>query len=285
MFELAVENSSGQRLPLTGSAYFTVVDVQGLFSCPVTVNRSQVYGAAGSVFKSAKIGERNITILIKIEHPVEKNRNRLYKYFRGGDRIRLFYKNGMKDVYIDGYVESPECNFFTVCEQTQFSIICPDPYFKSVQDIELSFTKDASLFEFPFAIAEVGIPFSEYKISDSQTAYIDSVPSGCIITVKSVGSWAISKPTITNVTAGQSMTVDIRLEPGEILTINSIAGEKGIYKTGTDGVTQRAIGYMAEGSSWLTLAAGENVIGFELQSGGYKNADVRLRAVNCYEGV
>ena len=134
MFEFSVQNDKGEALELTDNPNYNVVKITGLTPAGCTINTAAATGMDGEELNSIRINKRNITITIIPEYPIEENRNALYRYFPEKKKIRLFYENGTRSVYIDGYVESMEIDLFVMRETFQISILCPNPFFVNTQE-------------------------------------------------------------------------------------------------------------------------------------------------------
>lgn len=102
MFKFGVQNDKGEALELTDNPNYNVVKITGLTPAGCTINTAAVTGMDGEELNSIRINKRNITITIIPEYPIEENRNALYRYFPEKKKIRLFYENSTRSVYIDG---------------------------------------------------------------------------------------------------------------------------------------------------------------------------------------
>ncbi len=87
----------------------------------------------GGSFISARMQARNIvfTIRMMFSPDIETSRHLTYKYFPIKGKVWLMFKTDHREIEISGYVESNTPNIFTKEEETQISIICPDPRFYS----------------------------------------------------------------------------------------------------------------------------------------------------------
>ena len=160
MYSLSVKNAIGETLTLSSNPNYTVYKIDGLAPPKATINSSINATEDGSVINSAKVESRNIVIYMTIEGDVEANRIALYKYFTPKRSVELFFRNGTRNVYIEGMVEVVECDLFANKQIAQISIICSKPYFKSVENLIVSFSEIITNFSFPFSIIESGMELS-----------------------------------------------------------------------------------------------------------------------------
>ena len=173
MYTAKIQNSNGLVWTLTNNeSEYQVVSITGLNPPKAQINTSTIVGFDGALFNSSKLETRNLVLSIRINGDVETNRLNLYKYFRTKEPCVFYYANEHLDVFIEGYVESVECNLFTISEIAQISIICPYPYFKSVTEISTDLSSVFPQFTFPFSINDgFPIPISSYEPSYSTNIY------------------------------------------------------------------------------------------------------------------
>ena len=173
-----IQNPQGEVLQLNDQEdKWSVLNINGLDPAPSVLNTNQIYGMDGERMNSAKIGMRNIVILLKICGDCDANREELYRFFPQKIPIRFFYKTSRRDMYVDGYVETIGCPLFEEKELFQASLLCPDPYLRDVAETVVELENSQSGFEFPFAINYLHpIEFGTYEagrttevINDTQT--------------------------------------------------------------------------------------------------------------------
>lgn len=152
MFTLIAQNKYGEQLELTHNSAYVIESIDGIDPPDAVINTTRNANADGSVFNSSYIDNRQITITLAINGPAEPNRIALYQYFKSKYPVRLFYKNGTRDVYIDGYVQNIQIAFFEKKQIAQITVICPNPLFNGVMDSVTEFSHVEDLFEFPFSI-------------------------------------------------------------------------------------------------------------------------------------
>lgn len=283
MFTLTAERPDGLRLTLTqfGSAY--TVTYTGLGPVVAQVNTASLGMVDGEKFNSARVGRRNVVLTVTISGNVEQNRIRLYQFFGPTKAVKLFYKNGSRDIYTEGVVESFECDQFTAMQRVQISIICPQPYLIGAEEIVKDISGVLSLFEFPFAIDAAGQEFS--RLSADEYALLENsgdVATGFIAEVYARAD--VTGPVLYNALTNEAMRISGTLEAGHTLTINTSPGGKKITITSPTGQVVNALYRKLPGSTWLQLEPGQNYIAYAAESG--KDAMlVTLRHNNLFVGV
>ena len=215
----------------------------------------------GSVFNSSHINDRVITITMAINGPAEANRLLLYRYFKTKYPVRFYYKNGVRDVYIDGYVSKFSVEYFEKKQTAQIEISCPMTLFREVKESVTEFANIENMFVFPFAIEVAGIPFSEIALGEQKTIINGGdVETGVIIKLNALGT--VLNPKIYNVDTSDRMTLSVEMQAGDEITINTRKKEKSITLL-RDGVQTNIVGKLDAGSTWFNLIPGDNIFTYE----------------------
>lgn len=156
MYTLIVQNKYGQSLELTDNEAYTIKSIDGLDPSEATINTTRNANADGSVFNSAYVNDRVITITLAInvtqDASVEENRINLYTYFQSKFPVTLYYTNESRDVYIKGWVQNNNISFFDKKQIVQITINCPSPMFNSVTNTLTEVSPINKMFEFPFSV-------------------------------------------------------------------------------------------------------------------------------------
>lgn len=283
MFTLIVQNKYGQRLELTHNPAYTVYQIEGLDPPDAQINTTHNAGYDGSVFNSAYEKDRTITITMKIESPAEPNRIALYRYLKTKFPVRIFYKNGMRDVYIDGFVQSMQIGYFQIKQTIQIVIFCPKSNLSGAVSSAQEFHSTNALFEFPFSINESEpIPFSEI-VTGLEKSIINAgdLETGVMITIDAIGT--VVNPKIYNVDDGTFMILNITMQAGDSITINTRQGEKSVtlHRGGTD---INLIGNMQRNSTWFILQPGDNIFTTAADEGA-ENMMIVFTVIDQYQGV
>ena len=282
MLTVIAENYKGEQMQLTNSDLFDVINVAGLNPVKGNLIMTDLAGTDGASYNSGRIPRRNIVITIAYRPPIETNRNLIYGYFPINKKIRLYFKTETKSVWIDGYTEANEVGLFTKSEQSQISIICPNPFFKSSEEIDVDFSGTIALFEFPFAIEAAGIEFSRIERRASVVINAGQISTGAIFKLQARTS-QILNPTIYNETTNEYFGLLVDMDQGDEIIINTFTGEKSVILR-REGVETNIIGRRSSGSKWLQLVAGDNILSYSCDEGA-ANLSVKVLSAACYEGL
>ncbi len=255
MFTAKVKNHRGDSLQLfPNNDYFVSID--GLTPVKANLNFSTVGVNDGSIYNSGRKENRNIVLSIKPLRNIEENRIALYKFFPLKRACSFYFKNGSRDVFIDGIVESVSGSLFEQSETIQVSIICPSPDFKALEETIDDISQIIPAFKFPFAIPKAGIAFSMIdKVAEKNVFNSGDAESGLIIEMRALG--AVSDPKIYD-EAANSFEIGINMQDGDIITINTNKGEKSVTLF-RNGVETNIINLVKPNPTWFTLQPGDNV--------------------------
>lgn len=166
---VTVTNYLGESLTLELSNPFdigiNVRSIEGIGPPKGNVNYTEIASGDGGQFNSARASIRNITMQLGLMPvpTVEEARHRVYKYFPLDQQVTLRFETDKRLCEITGWVEECEPDIFSDDETIDISIVCPDPYFYSV-DSQLgtvNFSGVVDEFEFPFENS----PDNESKIA------------------------------------------------------------------------------------------------------------------------
>lgn len=284
MFDLTVQNKNGQILQLSqNESEYQVVSIEGLTPPNTNIITSSLVNNDGERFNTSKLEMRNLVITLKIKGDVEKNRITLYSFFKVKKPCKIYYSNGLRDVYIEGYVESFEADLFSNRQEAQISLICPDPYFKGIETILYDFTKQIANFTFPFAIDEAGIPFTKLE-SEKVTTLVNEgdAPTGIKFTITALDDNIIS-PIIYNAETNEFIRIEIELIKNDTLIINTNRGNKSVTLI-RDGIITNELNSVSGASTWLQLEPGVHDFTFSADTNNIE-LQVSAEIETLYEGV
>lgn len=283
MYTAILQNKYGQLVELTHDPRWTVKSIEGLDPPDAVLNMTRDTGSDGSVFNSAYADNRQIIITLAINGPAEDNRITLYRYVKSKQLIRFYYRDGLRDVWIDGYVKSMHIGLFEQKQIAQITLICPDPYFKAVEPSEYELLSRTSGFEFPFSI-ETGdpIPFSEIvDVIDTDVINPGDVETGVVI--RFVARGYVIRPAIL-FGDDQYFRINFSMLEGSEIRISTIRKQKSVTLINPDGTTTNLIGMIDPGSTWPVFDPADNYISLDA-SGNKDKLDAYVELTALYEGV
>ena len=275
---------------------FFVRGVEGLGPAKATINTTESLSLDGSVYNSARVGERNIVFNLGfLEKPtIEETRRESYKFFPLKRQVVIDIETDIRTYRTFGYVESNEPNIFSKQEACLISVICPNSYFYSLDYTVINFSNLVSVFQFPFSnesLTEKLIIFGNIS-GETQNNIIyqgDSNP-GFIMYVHVTG--LVEDLVIYNLTTGEEMSIssDILvaltgegLHSGDEIVISTVKGDKSVILI-RDGEIINILNTLGEDSDWFSLERGDNIFYYTVSS-GLSNLQFRIEYQTIYEGI
>lgn len=152
---LTVRNYLGEEIKITLTEDepdhgLLLTSMTGLGPVKADINTMELVTSDGSLYNSARVGERNIVLKFLFTGDIESTRHLTYKYFPEKKPLELIIDTTNRSLKTIGYVESNEPDIFSDKESANISILCPDPYFYSLSANVSKAEKARKLFEFPF---------------------------------------------------------------------------------------------------------------------------------------
>lgn len=276
-----------------------ITKIEGLGPVKADINSTEISSGDGARFNSARIGTRNIVFTFRLlEAPtVEDSRQKTYKYFPIKTNVTLLFETDNRLCQITGYVESNKPNIFSEEEDTQISIICPNPYFISMENGGMNsvvFFGSEPTFEFPFSNESLTDPliiFGNIKLRQEEIVIYDGDSQvGFIIKMHALGE--VRQITIYNTKTRESMKIDTDILneitgsgiiAGDEITISTIKGDKHITLL-RDGEEINILNVLGKDVDWFQLAKGDNRFAYICEYGA-ENLEFSINYQTLYEGV
>ena len=276
---------------------FYIKSIDGLGPGKSDINVTDISTGDGGLFNSARLQPRNIVLTLGflMKQTIEDVRQSSYKYFPIKRGVNLRIETDNRTLEIDGYVESNEPNIFSENEDTDISIICPNPYFYSSGDGNTTvFSGIEPMFKFPFSnesLTEKLIMMGSIENRSEQNIIYDGdVEIGITITIHAVGS--ASGITIYNINTREQMSINsTKLEQltgsdivnGDDIIISTVQGSKSITLT-REGATTNILNCLDKNSDWFVLSKGDNIFAYTAEEGA-QNLQFKVENKIAYEGV
>lgn len=276
-----------------------ITKIEGLGPVKADINSTEISSGDGARFNSARIGTRNIVFTFRLlEAPtVEDSRQKTYKYFPIKTNVTLLFETDNRLCQITGYVESNKPNIFSEEEDTQVSIICPNPYFISMENGGMNtavFFGSEPTFEFPFSNESLTDPliiFGNIKLRQEEIVLYDG-DSQVGFTIKMHALGEVRQITIYNTKTRESMKIDTDILneitgsgiiAGDEITISTIKGDKHIILL-RDGEEINILNTLGKDVDWFQLSKGDNRFAYLCEYGA-ENLEFSIDYQTLYEGV
>lgn len=273
-----------------------IKQIDGLGPSKATINMSTNSTSDGGTFNSSYVNSRNIVLNFKyLENPtIELSRKNSYKYFPIKKQVKLEFTTDSNSVEIYGFVESNEPTIFSKSEETQISIICPDPYFYSLYNYLTIFYGVESNFEFEFlneSLTENLIEFGIIQNTNQNNVYYDGdAETGVYIEMKATGN--ASNITIYNLKTRTLMALNsdkiVELTGSDIINgdqifISTVQNNKYITLF-RDGQYINILNALDKNSNWFVLSRGDNEFAYTADE-GLTDLQFSISHKKLYEGI
>lgn len=288
-----VENPQGEVLDLMSKrGSFVVEHIDGLNPPPATINTNNIYGMDGSRLNSHYLRTRNIVLTMHLRGDQEESRQELYRFMDSNVPLRFYFQNKNRDVYIDGIVENIEDDMFVSPQTMQASIICPDPFFRSVKDFSYDIGNSQAGFEFPFSINQnEPIEFSTYDPAKIKTIVNDTTTELPFVIeirpkydVESLSGIIISNAK-TGEQVGFNRSQDFPFAEGDVIRITTNPYRPTmVFESG--GTTTNLLPYMIQDGTFWQLNPGENWLKVAVDPVSADSLlDIKILFTKLYRGV
>lgn len=166
------------------------------------------------------------------------------------------FANSVKSLATTFGLLKVSCDIFSAREAAQISIICPQPYFRAVNDLVSYFSDTEALFEFPFSIDKNGIEISRIERNIRKSIInTGETETGIIIQLYATGE--VVNPIIYDVDEKTYLKLNYTMQQDDEIVINTNTGQKEI-KLIRAGVETNIMGHLSPGSTWLQVEQGDN---------------------------
>ncbi len=282
MFKLALENTDGNIVNLNDGVNYVVIEFEGFNPPAASLFTSKSPNRKGSKKNGSTLDERTVIIAIKILGDVEANRNALYEWADTETELKIYYSNGVKNVYCEGTVTDCDVPLCTDNEIMTLAITCNDPYLKDLEKIATEISNLLKQFTFPFAIDANGIPFSTIKEDTKTNVFNAGAETGAIISIKALAE--VSNISLYDANdATKIFTINMTLQENEVVEIDTERSPRTVRLIKTDGTVENILKYVGHNPTWFRLKKGNNVFGFTASDIG--SVEVTFSFTNKYLGV
>lgn len=285
MYNLTLTNKQGNSLVFNSiGGPFTITEIQGLNPPNASINTNSVALLDGGLYNSAKMEMRTINLAFAIEYNAEANRMEIYKVLHAKKYIKLNYKSEYRDVYIEGYIQSIDITYFEMKQICTVSILCPEPYLKSAEEMIDELSAIIGGFHFPFASTEAGEVVFGY-IDATQGVVIENkgyVETG--LTFVLYAEDQIVNPKIINTDTQEYIELNFTMQAQDTITITTSRGNKTVTLL-RNGVLSSIFNSFTQNSTWLQLELGNNHFVYTDTSGDLEDLTIQISHNDLFEGV
>lgn len=281
-------NSRGQTITLKGSAPFLLSGIDGLGDVDADIQMQRSPFQDGGTYTDSILQTRPLSLEVAIiseDGPVgvSQKRSEIAQIFNpklGLGRLTYENENGVIEImavpeHVPAFPRGSENRGYTF-QKCIIDLIAPDPYWKSIDNLDQSLTAWIGKFEFP---VEFPVQFGEradratiINVGDEKTPVI----------IEFTGP--ATNPIVTNETTGESIKVNRVINSGDVLEVNTAFGNKTVEIISPNGSRTNVFNYIDLDSEFFQLIPGENVVSFSSDDAD-KAGSVSIQYKNRYLGV
>ena len=282
MFELRLENSNANIVDLNDGIHYEVISASGFNPPSASLFTSKSPNRKGLKHNGSTLNERVIVLQIKLHGDIEESRNALYAWVEPEQYCKIYYRNGVKNVYCEGYVQDCPIDLFTDNEIVNVEILCGDPYLKDFNEILVEISNVLKQFTFAFAIDSAGIPFSTLKENNITDVFNSGAETGAQFIIRCTEP--IKSLTIFDAdNTARQFVINRSFAKGWQIVIDTDASPKTCRAIGPNGESENILRYVKGNPTWFDLKKGNNRFGYIV--GGAAAVEMTVSFTNKYLGV
>lgn len=257
---------------------------EGIYETKNKVNTSENTMTDGSTFQGSTTQMRNIILTMR-DHPAgdhQANRALLYSVFKPKRPGTFLYEEDDTTRQISYYVESVTVDAAKRARQATVSLLCPDPFFVDLQDIEIQMSGWVKLFEWQHMFTSAGEEFGGRTPERLKSIENNSAADHIGLTIIIEASGTVRNPAVTHVEQAESIEIGTESNPltmsgGDRIIITTHTNNKHVYLE-QDGKREEINEYLSEDSEFLQLNNGLNTFGYSADGGeSYMTVSISFR--------
>lgn len=297
-FQGTADNPYSIRLVRPDRNGIVINGIEGLGAGQAELHMQGRASMDGDVINGARLPARNLVFDFGYGPGLDPydGRELSYELFPLKAPIDMVFTTDRRVVTITGYVESNEPDIFTHEPGFEVSIVCGDPYFRSVLGAE-TVTRLFNLeskFEFPFkndSLTEKLLVLGEYADHKFvELLYAGNASNGALfrllfngpVTNPSVLSERTNEIMRINTVALRALTGD-NMQAGDVIEIHTVRGQRWIHLL-RNGRRINILNALDFSSNWITLHRGLNPISIYADS-NVNNFQVEIINDSLYSGL
>lgn len=292
------ENNIAVRFDYDFAPFF-LVSVAGIYGISANVTTSENTTVDGSTYQGSTAKQRNIVITAQMDSNYKANRDFLYRVFKLKSTGKFTYMEDGDTKEIDYKVEDIDIGETGVVRDIVISLICPDPFFKDLEDVEVVMASWVDDLEFPVCFPEEGMEFGHREADLVKEIENDTGADNIGIMAVIRADGAVKNPAIYHSEAGEYTKLEMELASGQIVIITTGQDKKKAWlledvsqsevsEKGYDAlISEKGVNineYLSEGSEFIQLQHGKNTITYTADEGtNYMSVSIFYRLL--YLGV
>lgn len=285
--KLTYINELGESVEFSHSSIFHTNEVTGLSDVRNQIYSTNSMGQNGDTYLGGRIESRSIQIVGNIKEKdkryIAERRRFLNHVLNPQYKAVLVYEFGEFKRVIDCTIENaPIFSKSTIFQSFTVQLLCLNPFWRTEKETRNDIALWQGDFEFPVEIIE-----NEWMIGHREPSLIvnvfneGDVKTGLRVEFRAIGQ--VTNPIFLNVNTQEFIKVNIEMQVGDILTINTGYGKKETTIL-RSGITMNAFRYIDPDSTYLQLEVGDNLFRYDADT-NLENLEITVYHQDEYLGV
>ena len=261
--EITYVNSDGESLTIRQSKPYFIERLNGTGSIRNTVTTFKAPEQDGAFYVSSTLDMRNITlegtIVASTADEAYELRKNFLRFFSPKKSGTLIFRERqiscvVEDVALSVSVRERVPKYF-------ISLLCPSPFFETLDEVREELATWDALLEFPFEIPEEGIELGLRQ--PSQIISVDNygdVPCGCEIIFRAAGP--VTNPELLHMDTGEYVRILTTMNNGDEYRIYTHFAGKRVISI-IDNVESNAFYLLDTDSNFFQLTPGKNNLRYD----------------------
>ena len=287
--KLIVKNEDGKQIIFSVNSDYHVnikKDVRGLSDATNEIYTQRGLGQYGATVTGYQLKSRIIEIQGSFK-TIDKNtvsflRQNLNNVLSPEETLEVTYDLSGNQRKISGITQEVKFDSGNIYYDFYIAILCPDPLWRDQMETATSIVSWEGAFEFPVEITsdwEIGRLNKQAEVNVINRG---DVTCGCRIVFYATAS--LTNPSLKNTETEEYIKLKVSLSKGDKLEVTTHYRNKTAYITRANGKKENAIQYLDPSSTFLQLEIGDNLFGYNADS-GKSNLEITIYHDNLYRGV
>lgn len=223
--------------------------------------------------------QQPLVIEAQISEEYTSRREKLYRTLPEGDDVTVYFYDEQGEVkIITARVQSIDVSALGVIRDIEISLLCPNPFFRDETPTRYDMAGWIGGLEFDVDLTDA----NELETRTAEQIKVLSNPSNVEIPLKITfrANGPVKRPTLMNVTTDELMQIDVDMNVGDVLAVNTERGVRSKIVLNGASANNKWI----YGSTWLRLPIGDSVFKYDAES-GVDNLDVEIETYTLYRGA
>ncbi len=277
--KIICKNAEGDELEIAYHPPYILKSIEGITGFKNNIILSNSGQRDGGIRNGAYVEPRHITMQVVLVQDIEYHTERLRGLFVPKELGTFYYYGDSYTRKIDYEVDNLDIPHTPKRTKTALiSLTCSDPYFRDADEYSKNMAAKTPMISAPLALPPWGLVAS-VSATRQEEPVVNGGNKETGITITFLAKGPVSTPRLDNLTTGEYIKVDVDMEAGQQLTINTNFGHKAITLDGVNINNKKD-----RMSEFIQLTKGENILKYGADS-GRTDLDVYLRWSAEYTGA